>query len=34
MRFDINDNKLTIYLEGRIDSNNAVERENEIFDII
>ena len=34
MRFEINDNKLTIYLEGRIDSNNAVERENEIFDII
>jgi len=34
MRFDINDNKLTIYLEGRIDSNNAVERENEIFEII
>ena len=34
MRFDLNNNKLTIYLEGRIDSNNAVERENEIFDII
>ena len=34
MKFEINDGKLTIYLEGRIDSNNAAERETEIFDII
>ena len=34
MKVTIEDNVMTIFLKGRIDTNNALQTENELFDIL
>ncbi|MBQ7151663.1 MAG: STAS domain-containing protein, partial [Synergistaceae bacterium] len=34
MKTELKDNTLTIFLEGRVDSNNASELEKKLFDVL